>query len=63
MWIIIHLLCVTILAIWIYSGIKKLSDKLNIAIIALRKIASTDYDMNKLVVIAINALKDIDNIK
>lgn len=63
MWIIIHLLCVTILAAWIYSNVKRLSDKLNIAIIALRKIASTDYDMNKLVVIAINALKDIDNIK
>lgn len=63
MWIIIHLLCVTILAMWIYFNIKRLSDKLNIAIIALLKIASTNYDMNKLVVIAMQALKDIDNIK
>lgn len=61
--ILIHFLCVTILAIWIYTNIKKLSDKLYIAIIALRKISSTDYDMNKLTSIAIKALKDIDNIK
>lgn len=47
---------------YFYVRIKKLHKKLNIAIIALRKIASTDYDMNKLVVIAIKALKDIDKV-
>ena len=51
-----------ILVFYIYRCINRLSKKLNVAIVALRKIASTDYDMNKLVVIAIKALKDIDKI-
>lgn len=61
--ILIHFLCVAILAFWIYTNINNLSKKLDIAINALGKIASTNYDMNKLVCIAIKALKDIDNIK
>lgn len=51
-----------ILVFYIYRCINRLSKKLNIAIVALQKIASTDYDMNKLVVIAIKALKDIDKV-
>jgi hypothetical protein len=47
---------------YFYVRIEKLHKKLNIAIDALRKISSTDYDMNKLVVIAIKALKDIDKV-
>ncbi len=48
---------------YVYFSFRKQYKKLNTAIDALRKIASTDYDMNKLVCIAIKALKDIDNIK
>lgn len=51
-----------ILGLYIYSKFKNLSNRYNIAIDALRKISSTDYDMNKLVGIAIKALKDIDNL-
>lgn len=51
------------LALYIIHTFRKMLKKMYIAIDALEKIASTNYDMNKLVCIAIKALNDIDNLK
>ena len=61
--IAMYLFWIFVLGFWIYSKFSNLYKRYNVAIDALRKIASTDYDMNKLVCIAIKALKDIDKLK
>lgn len=61
--LIFYFLWIFVLGFWIYSKFSNLYKRYNVAIDALRKISSTDYDMNKLVCIAINALKDIDKLK
>ena len=49
-----------VLLLYFYLRFKK---RYHIAINALREIASTKHDMNKLIYIAIKALQDIDNVK
>ena len=49
-----------VLAASIFYAFRRLLKKLKISTDALQKIASTNYDMNKLVCIAINALIELD---